>query len=144
MIIATSTPKKWKIFAELIKWYQKTPYSHVFILHDSLVYQASHTSVNCWYVDVFNDANNVISTYEIPDEMVDLEYVKKQLGKGYGAGQIFELAATVITGIKFKGNGDKKFICSELIGKALRLPWVDDFTTPEQIDVYLKSIQGKK
>lgn len=142
MLIATSTTRKWKPFSALIKWYQNTEYSHVFILSDNLIYQASHTSVNCYYVDNFIKENKIITSYEVPDHLVDLEYVKKQLGKPYGVGQIFKLAFMVLTGIKLKQNGDKRFICSELIGKALKLEWVNDYTTPAEIDSYLKRIKG--
>jgi len=43
---------------------------------------------------------------------------------------------------KSKGNGDQKFICSEFVGKALKLDWVDDLTTPEEINNYLKDKYG--
>ena len=60
MIIATSAPKKWKIGAELIKFYQKTNYSHVLIIDGDLVYQASNGDVNCMHIDVFLENNNII------------------------------------------------------------------------------------
>lgn len=142
MIIATSTPKKFELFSVIIKWYQGTNFSHVLIIDGDLVYQASHLNVNCWYLETFTDANTIISSYNVPDSTVDMEFVKEQLGKGYGIGQIFDIAWKVITGIKLKGNGDKKFICSEYVGKALRLPWVDDYTTPEDIDEYLKKFEA--
>lgn len=141
MIIITSSPTKWKIGAEIIKWYQGTNYSHVALIdNDDLVYQASHGYVNVWNFDVFMESNDVISVYEIPDEAVDMDYIKSHLGRKYGFDQILRIAFYVLTRIKLKSNGEKRFICSELIGKALRLSWVDDYTTPEQIDEYLRSV----
>lgn len=141
MMVVTSTPKGWKIGAEIIKWYQGTTFSHVAIIEGKLVYQASHGYVNCWYIDTFMEENNVVSYYEIPDSAVDMEYVKKQLGKKYGFGQLLSIAWQVLTKNKlFSENGDKKLICSELVGRALKQEWVNDHTTPEEIDDYLRKI----
>lgn len=145
MIIATSTPKGFKLGAEIIKWYQGTEFSHVLILEEDLVYQASHGFVNCWHIEVFMEQNNMITVYEIPDSAVDMEYVKSQLGRKYSVMQILKIAVYALTHFKFKkDNGNKSFICSELVGKALRLPWVNDYTTPEEIDDYLKEIARRK
>lgn len=149
MIIATSSPNKWKIVAELIKWYQGTKFSHVLIIDGELVYQASHSYVNCMHIEVFLKDNNIIHRYAVPNKDVDMEFVKKQLGKQYGVMQlfvisIFALVKALFKFIKFKskGNGDQKFICSEFVGKALKLDWVDDLTTPEEINNYLKDKYG--
>lgn len=149
MIIATSSPIKWKIGAELIKWYQGTTFSHVLIIDGDFVYQASQGYVNCMYIHNFLEHNRIIHTYRIPDEIIDMEFVKSQLGKEYGFCQLAIIAVlSVIKSIfsfvkfKYKGNGDQKFICSEFVGKALKLDWVDDLTTPAQIDQYLKDKYG--
>ena len=52
MIIATSSPIKFKVGAELIKLYQKTQFSHILIIKDDLVFQASHGKVNCTHIDI--------------------------------------------------------------------------------------------
>lgn len=145
MIIATSCPNKWKIGAELIKWYQNTMFSHVLIIHGDLVYQASHGYVNCTHINNFLTENKLIHQYSVPDDDIDMDFIKKQLGKDYGTVQLVVISIfTVIQSIfkfvkfKYKGNGNQKFICSEFVGKALKLDWVDDLTTPIQIEQYLR------
>jgi hypothetical protein len=143
MIIATSSPIKFKIGAELIKWYQHTTFSHVLIIKDDLVYQASHGFVNCMHIDNFKHENIIIHQYEISDEAIDFEFVKKQLGKPYSYKQILNIATKFLLGIKlFSKNDNSQFICSEYVGKALKLDWVTDDTTPLELDNYLKGLNG--
>lgn len=142
MIIATSSPIKWKVGAELIKFYQGTEFSHVLIIKDDLVYQANHGLVNCTYIDNFMEENNVVNFYEVSDNTVDMDFIHKQLGKKYGTIQLLYIPFLKLVKAKSKGNGNQKFICSEFVGKALRLDWVDDTTTPREIDIYLKGIYG--
>lgn len=142
MIIATSSPKKWKIGAEIIKLYQKTDFSHILIIKDDLVFQASNGLVNCMYIDEFLLHNKITSVFEVSSESIDFEFVKKQLGKEYGTIQLINIATRILFDIRiFKKDDDQKFICSEFVGKALKLPWVDDFTTPSEIYDYLKGNQ---
>lgn len=142
MIIATSAPKKWKIGAEAIKIYQGTDFSHVLIIDKDLVFQASHGLVNCTHIDNFLIDNKIVNFYEIPDSAVDMDFVYKQLGKKYGTMQLVIIPFLKLVKARTKGNGNSKFICSEFVGKALMLDWVDDITTPKQIDVYLKRTYG--
>lgn len=143
MIIATSSSNTWKIGSELIKFYQGTEFSHVLIIKDDLVYQASHGLVNCTFIDNFIEDNNIVHFYEVPDIAIDMEFVHKQLGKKYSILQLILIPLLKLVKAKYKGNGDQKFICSEFVGKALKLPWVDDLTTPLEVDKYLKENYGK-
>lgn len=140
MIVATSTPRKWKIGAALIQFWQKTDFSHVLIIKDDLVFQASHGYVNCTYIETFLLENKIISKYQVCDSDVDFDFVKKQLGKKYSLFQLIMIP--LCKWFKFSWNKDKdsKFICSEYVGKALKLDWVTDLTTPQDIDNYLKSL----
>lgn len=143
MLIITSAPIKWKIGAELIKFYQKTEFSHVAIVKGNLVFQASHGFVNCMHIDTFLQDNFIIDHFEVSDDLVDMDFVYRQLGKPYGIIQIIEIAIKYLTGIKILiNNRNNMYICSELVGKALRLDWVNDHTTPKEIVDYL--IQNKK
>ena len=142
MIIVTSSPKKFKIGAELIKFYQGTEFSHVAIVRGNLVFQASHGHVNCMHIDTFLQDNKVIDKFKVADSAVDMDFVYHQLGKPYGYIQIFEIAIKYLTGIKILiNNRNKQFICSEFVGKALHLEWVNDYTTPKEIAEYLKSLE---
>lgn len=138
MIIATSKPKKWKIGAELIKFYQNTEFSHILIIDGDLVYQASRGLVNCTHIDVFLQHNIIVDKFSVPSDLVDMTFVKKQLGKKYSTYQILVLPIYRLFKFKYLGNNNAKFICSEFVGKALMLPWVDDTTTPKDIVRYLK------
>lgn len=144
MIIITSSPKKWRLGAELIKFYQKTEFSHVAIVRGNLVFQASHGFVNCMHVDIFLKDNKVIDKFKVPDCAVDMNFVYHQLGKPYSYIQIFEIALKYLTGVKVLiNNRNNQFICSEFVGKALHLDWVTDHTSPKEIAVYLKSLEKK-
>jgi hypothetical protein len=140
--IAVSSPIKFKIGAELIKKVQGTEFSHVLIIYKDLVFQASHGAVNVTHIDVFLADNKIINEYEVKHEDIDFDFVKRQLGKKYGYKQLISIGIRYLFGIKqfFKDNKNSSFICSEFVGKALRLDWVDDETTPAQIDEYLKSL----
>ena len=140
MIVATSKPKSWKIGAEIIKFYQNTEFSHVLIIKDDLVFQASHGYVNCNHIDIFLDENEIVSFYEVPDESIDFDFVKKQLGKKYGTFQLIMIPICSFLKMKWNGDDNNRFICSEYVGKALKLTWVTDLTTPKEIDSYLKTL----
>lgn len=141
MIIITSTPKKWKLGAWLIRKYQGTSFSHVAMVREYLVFQASNGMVNCTHLEVFLENHKVITTYNIPDSSIDMDFVYKQLGKQYSTIQIVEIAIKYLTGIKILiNNNNGKFICSEFVGKALKLDWVNDHTTPAEIAIYLETI----
>ena len=142
MKVATSKPNTFKIGAEIEKLAQGTEFSHVLIVDGDLVYQASHGLVNCMYIDNFLAENIIINEYEVPDSEVDMIFVKKQLGKKYGYQELLSIAMNYLFGIKqfIRDDGNKTFICSEFVGKALKLDWVDDSTTPLEIDQYLKTL----
>lgn len=141
-MIITSSPKTFKVGAELIKFYQGTKFSHVAIIQGDLVFQASHGYVNCWHIDNFVKENNIVHFFEVPDSAIDMDFVQKQLGKEYGKDQLILIPFLKFVKAKYKGNGNEKFICSEFVGKALKLDWVDDLTTPKEIEWYLRDTYG--
>ena len=139
IVVATSAPRKFKIGSELIKLYQKTKFSHTLIVKDGIVYEASHGSVHETNFQLWRLDNKLINIYILDDGAVDLEYVKSMVGVKYGFGQIFRIAFKFLFGVTFnRNNGNARLICSEYVGRALRLDWVNDFTSPEEIDSYLK------
>ena len=143
--VATSSPIKFKIGAEIIKATQGTEFSHVLIIHRDIVFQASHGEVNATHIDVFLEENKIINEYILEHDAVDFDFVKRQLGKKYGYKQLISIAFRMLFGVKqlFKDNKNQSFICSEFVGKALRLDWVNDETTPAEIDSYLKKLTIK-
>jgi hypothetical protein len=149
--IASSSPIKFKIGAEVIKWYQGTKYSHVLIIIGDLVFQASHGYVNVWHIDNFLKENIIFDRITVKKELIDFDYMFSQLGKHYGFSQVIEIVIKFVFVAKiklinsirfnkiFKDNGNEKLICSEYVGKVLRLSWVNDDTDPKEIIDYLKS-----
>jgi hypothetical protein len=93
------------------------------------------------HIGVFLADNKIISKFNVPDSTVDMDFVYRQLGKPYSIKQILEIAFKYVTGIKIlDNNNNNSFICSELVGKALKLPWVTDLTTPVEVATYLTNI----
>lgn len=148
--IASSSPIKNKIGSGLIKWYQKTSYSHVFMIYGDFVFQASHGLVNVWHIENFLKENKIIDKIKVEKETIDFSFMLKQLGKLYGYSQLIEISLRYIFVIKlkvisqirfrkiFKDNKDRKYTCSEYMGRTLKLAWVNDDTTPKDIIEYIK------
>lgn len=129
IIIGFSTPKKFKIGSYIIRCFENSEYSHIYIrmktkadspLPFDKVFQASHGDVNAVAFDVFKEGNKIFHEYEIEVEESKYFDVYKwlwfQLGKPYGFTQLLGIGLN----LKLKSNNDKKFICSELSGMILR------------------------
>lgn len=145
IVVATSAPNKWKIGAEIIKIYQNTKFSHVLVIKDGVVYQASRGEVHTVPFATWRLENTMIDIYLIPDIAIDMDYVKSQVGIKYGYLQLFRIGIKYFTGIVLKkNNGDSRLICSEYVGRALRIEWVNDYTSPMEINNYLKRFERVK
>lgn len=146
VIIASSRPKSFKIGAELIKLYQKTNFSHVLVIINGTVFQASNLKTNTYSIKEFLKHNEIVEKFQIDKSMCDFKFLFSVLGRPYGIGQIIKITlkyllvtkVKIIKSIKFKDNGDQYLICSEYVGKFLKLSWVNDFTSPGDIITYLK------
>jgi len=147
--IASSEPTKKKIGSELIKFYQKTDFSHVLIIVNDMVFQASHGRVNAFHITEFLVDNKIIDSIEIDHSDCDFEFMFKTLGRKYGFIQLYKIALKylfltklkIIKNFKYKDNGDKYLICPEYVGCFLKLPWVNDLTSPKEIIAYLYTIK---
>lgn len=147
--IASSEPINKKIGSEIIKAVQNTKFSHVLIIVNDLVFQASHGRVNVFHITEFLVENNIIDSIVIDHSECDFEYIFKSLGRKYGFGQLYKYALKyilltklkIIKKFKYKDNGEKYVICSEHVGRFLKLPWVNDLTSPEEIISYLYTIK---
>lgn len=127
--IGFSTPKKFKIASSLIRLYEGSKFSHIYIKMESSptsklpfakVFQASHGDVNAVVYDIFKESNHIIEEFEI--EIDDAKYFDTaswlwhQLGKPYGFMQLIQIAFKM----RKETNEDSRFICSELAGMVLR------------------------
>lgn len=131
--IGFSSPNKFKIAAELIKFWIKRPYSHVYIRFvssdpeiPSSVYHAANGMVHFRTFENFKKDNNVISEYALP---VSRELRKKILifamnlsAEPYDKLDLVKILVTDILhffGIKLTTYSGVGYICSELVGKIL-------------------------
>lgn len=147
--IASSRPIKAKIGSNLIMWFQKTDYSHVLVILNDMVFQASHGYANNVPLEHFLEENMIVNSIEIQKEVCDFEFLFYKLGKQYGYLQIIEIAQKfilltklkIIKKFKYRDNGSQSLICSEYVGKFLKLEWVNDLTDPKEIITYLISVK---
>ena len=139
MIIATSYPKRFNILSWLIAKVQGTKFSHVLIIDEriNLVFQASHGYVNAQNTKIFVEENIIIDKYKVPDSSVNYDFIISNLGVPYGKMQLVFTSLHLLFKWRFKDNGNQYFICSEFVGRALKLDWVNDSTTPKEIHDYL-------
>lgn len=150
--IASSRPIKNKIGSDIIMWSQNTNYSHVLIIINDMVFQASHGFVNATSMENFLKENLIVDRIEIEKEKCDFKYLFLTLGNKYGYKQLFKIALKyvmltklkIINNFKYKDNGNRYLICSEYVGRFLMLDWVNDLTDPEDIISYLVSIKVKR
>lgn len=162
--IGFSTPQKpYKLFSLLIRLYERTPYSHVYLRFPwiggktDLIYQASGTAVNFVGRDIFYASNKIIKEYEL--EVTDdawlsaLVWAANNAGKPYSLRQIFGIIIFNLQkrlGFKHPKNpfsdGRYAYVCSELVASLLidcfDIPLDQSFLdtlTPKDIDLFLKS-----
>lgn len=141
----------------LIRSVEGSSFSHVYIRRNSkygeYVYQASGLQVNFMSLDTFLEKNTIVEEYEfdIPEVMHDemISFCIKYAGKPYSIKALFQLTGMLLFGLKFKGDGDTSFVCSELgnvfCRKVLMLDMPDeqDFQTPKSLNFYVKKY-GKR
>lgn len=148
--IGFSSPKKTKLFSSLIKLFQGTKYSHIFIrkyssfLNTEYVYQASGLSVNFINSKSFDEINDTLHAYQI--DLTDkqhrefMHFAMTNAGKPYGIKQILGIVLSKfgIKSTKFN-DGSDSYICSELVAKVLmdhkdlKLDKPVDMVTPKDL-----------
>lgn len=147
--IASSRPNKSKIGSGVIMWFQGTEYSHVLIIINDMVFQASHSGIENIPLSLFVSDNIIVNKIEVEKEKIDFEYLFYNLGKPYGYMQLFKITLKylfmtklkILKGVGIKDQSAKSLICSQYVGKALGLSWVNDYTDPEDIITYLLTIK---
>lgn len=110
-----------------IKMVESSEYSHVYIRRASkygeYVYQASGLQVNFMNLEIFKEENVTVEEYEfeLPENKKEklIAFFIKYAGASYATSSLFKLLLILLgrrVGLtfKFKGDGHKSFICSEL------------------------------
>lgn len=156
IIIGFSTNKS-SMLSKIIKSIENSNYSHVYIRRKSkygeYVYQASGLQVNFMNIDIFLKNNNIVEEYEFefPDNKKEklLEFFVKYAGAGYSISSLFKILAIVSAkrigyNLKFNGDKDNSFICSELgafmCEEILEIP-IDsdiDFISPKMLNPIIR------
>jgi hypothetical protein len=126
IIIGFSSPSEWMIGAEIIKWWQDTPYCHVYLrvfspwAGEDVIFQASHGHVHNISAEAFLSGNTVYSEfrYDMSDSQFRsvYKYLIDTLQRPYSYLGLLEIACSKV--LKLHGDGSKGFVCSELAGRA--------------------------
>lgn len=133
IMIGFSSPNKWKLGAESIKWWSSSKYSHVYIRFESsnpkvpsTVYHAAHGMVHFRTFDKFKEDNIVIKEYTIDTTLEDrtdiLVHCMELSGEPYGTMELITIFAKDLLhylGKDLKTKDGKGYICSELVGSIL-------------------------
>lgn len=165
LIVGFSTPKKFGIFAWLIKVVEGTNYSHVYVRWDApsvqrtIVYQASGTKVNFITYPNFLLVEDIIEEYEIEvteeQQLLVRQFAYDNSSKPYSVLDIFGLAYVLFMrrlGFNPKNpinDGRSQYVCSELISYiltdclTLSMPIDNNSMTPKDVNDFIKTV-GKK
>lgn len=122
--------KRFALFSQLIRWWDRTNYSHVYFQFESpkynvqLIYQASSVMLNYMAKPVFQEKNEIIKEFEI--EITDDQYFSLMKscmlssGRDYSTLQIIGIVISDI--LKLKNNpfpSKNEFVCSEWVAMQL-------------------------
>lgn len=165
--ILFSTPKKWHLSSQIIKWALGSSFSHVCLKINSsfyerdLIYEASAGQVQTEKFENWEERNKILYRYEV--NVSDLrkkeiiQYSIDHLRYKYGVLSLVAIFFKDKFGIKlpFGVDGDRKFICSEFIFLCMKDELVEmaqkqhiqideeaDYIDPTEVHAILKN-QGK-
>ncbi len=132
LTVGFSKPTAWFVPGSwAIRLAENSPFSHAFIrwhsnsLNRDMVYQASHGLVHFMSGEKFDKKNKTMVAYEFElDGVQALSVIQKCVdfaGSKYGKLELIGMAFERLTGIRspFR-DGNKTFVCSELVGEVLR------------------------
>lgn len=146
------------LISETICLAERSKYSHVYVRvmskYGEYVYQASGIQVNFMNIDVFKKHNVTVEEYEFDVDEAGktklLTFFIKYAGVSYSMKSLFKIAIMMICDkIKFKGDGEDTFICSELGALlcenvlGIKIEEDMDFVTPKRLNPYVKKY-GKR
>jgi hypothetical protein len=146
-----STSKKCKPFSALIKWWWRTPYSHVYLRWPTPwgfdeVLEASGSQVRMVEHGIWEKKNVAIKeiSFDIPREQWNevMKQLRAKTGTPYGHLQLLSIAVCELLGMDKNpwGDDDASWICSELATKFLgivgKLPPGTDIDRVTPYDVW--------
>lgn len=136
IVIGFSTTKS--LISKVIRWFEKTPYSHVYIRFYSenigrwLVYHANHDNLNFQNLPNLTNENEIIYEYLLPvtpeQKMKIVQYCVDNVHRRYGLMTLLGIALVRSAKDFFKRDISNPFvdkektqICSELAGRVLTI-----------------------
>lgn len=140
--VGFSRPKRFKLVSFIIQKFMKTKFSHTYLVFDvqstgqKVMYHATRKGVHCLEYETFKKDNIIITEIDVPLEnrTESLRFCINHLGKAYS----FITLLAILLNIRF-GDGEKSFICSELVARSLNLEVKNlDTVTPLEIKNLLK------
>lgn len=145
MLVGFSKPKKFKLFSYLVQKILRIPYSHVYLIFEirseDIMIHANYKGVNALSHKQFLKDNELIDVFEVTDSFCEISawlYAINHLGKPYSFWNIL----AIWLGIRLK-DGERRFICSELVIRALGIhASVPDNATPKDVYEYLSSLKA--
>lgn len=155
IIVGFSRPKALFVpYSLLIRAVDHIDYSHVYLKFHSdhydcnLIYQASHVATNFYNESYFDAEEIVVKEFkiEVSDEIYDaaMKYSIDHVGAPYGVKQVVGIACQMMFGDNPFKDGDKSYVCSELVQDVMKFP-IDqdpDNIRPIHIYQYLEKIYG--
>lgn len=127
-----SKPKNkiFPIFSWLIRWYEKTPYSHVYLRWETsygpkICYHAAHTTLH--FLSELQFDKEIITVEDFELEVSEeaykqvMLYCLKTCGREYGLWEVFGVALSEKLGLNFNlfKTGDREQFCAELAYRVL-------------------------
>lgn len=146
LIIGLSNPKKSTLISQAIKLHQNTEYAHAYIrfydevLNEWMVFEASHGQARYMSFSRWLSKNQIHKEYSFnigySTYIQILKFCAKKAGTVYGfltiAGIFISkipLLRLIVPYKKLKEDGNKSFICSELIVYCLNMLGINSITS---------------
>jgi len=160
LYIDFTTPEKANIFSSLIKYFQKTKYSHIRLRWTNstgreVIYEASGTEIKfLGTIAQKQRSNKILKTYKIElnrDEYRSLIDVCMELaGIKYGKNQVVGILLVNLFNLKTNpfSDGRKSQVCSELVARILEkvknyhIAYDLDIAGPREIDLTLEELSS--
>ena len=123
----------------------KTDYSHVFLIHDGIIYHSDGRGVNKIHLEYYKKTHKLVYEFPLEISLTEKEfeaYMKGAQGKEYSESQYLGFLFDFMK--KWVRNGEEKMICSELVAQVLQdfggftLPKEADFMSPKDVYNLLK------
>lgn len=100
------------IFAPIIMYFQKLPFSHSVIEHDGHIYESTFPFAKKSKADEWKNKYIIVETYNV---LVDKDLMESMLGAYYSITQLF----WALFDIKKALNGVKGLVCTEFCMRAM-------------------------